>query len=153
MGVLLGFLDQATDRSAAAALLGEPGIGKTIVWRAVCQAAEEANFRVLRARPTSAEVRLSFAAMGDLIAETLDDAVLPGARQFVPKLRLNPLAMPVHRNRTRTSPITTASACGRPAGPPEGTTLKAVGDPRASMARVARRVLSRHRRPREATAR
>lgn len=36
------------------------------------------------------------AALLASVASLVALAVLPGARQFVPKLRLNPLAMPVH---------------------------------------------------------
>ena len=55
-------------------LIGEPGIGKTTIWR---QGIEEADgYRVLSAAPARAEAELSFAALADLLADVLD-AVLP----------------------------------------------------------------------------
>jgi len=61
-------------RSGPAALLveGEPGIGKTTVWRAMVGAARERGCRVLVARPAEAEAALSYAALGDLLAPVLD---------------------------------------------------------------------------------
>ena len=51
----------------ALVLTGEPGIGKTSLWRAGIDAAREHGLRVLVAQPASGEVRLSFAALGDLL--------------------------------------------------------------------------------------
>ena len=64
-------------RSGPAALLieGEPGIGKTTLWRATVQCAGERGLRVLEARPAEAEVPLSYAAVGDLLAPVLDAAL------------------------------------------------------------------------------
>jgi hypothetical protein len=65
------FLD---DPSATGALVleGEPGIGKTTLWRAGVDAARERGRRVLEARPAEAERELSFSALGDLLAPELD---------------------------------------------------------------------------------
>src|SRR5262245_29973575 len=65
------FLDPA---SAAHVLLveGEPGIGKTTVWEEGVTAATP-GWRALRARPLEVEARISFAAVGDLLAGTLDE--------------------------------------------------------------------------------
>ena len=54
---------------AGLALVGDPGIGKTTVWEALVRRAREAGFRVLVARPANAEAELSFAALGDALAE------------------------------------------------------------------------------------
>ncbi|HEY1360542.1 MAG TPA: AAA family ATPase [Thermoleophilaceae bacterium] len=53
-------------------LEGEPGIGKTTVWEEAVGAAQP-DWRVVRARPLEAEARISFAAVGDLLAGTLDE--------------------------------------------------------------------------------
>ena len=52
-------------------LEGEPGIGKTILWRAGLELALSHRYRALRATPASAETRLSFAALGDLLEPVL----------------------------------------------------------------------------------
>src|SRR4051794_8443984 len=56
------------DFRRALVLTGEPGIGKSALWRAGVQAARGRGLRVLVAQPASAEMRLSFAALGDLFA-------------------------------------------------------------------------------------
>ena len=54
----------AVDGLPAALLVeGEPGIGKTILWRAGLELASPLGYRVLRATPSTAETRLSFAAV------------------------------------------------------------------------------------------
>lgn len=45
---------------------GEAGIGKTTLWEAGADLARELGLRVLVARPSGAEARLSFAALIDL---------------------------------------------------------------------------------------
>ena len=55
---------------------GEPGIGKTTVWRESVETARSRGYRVLTARPGGAEVQLAFAGLSDLLADTLDE-VLP----------------------------------------------------------------------------
>ena len=70
------FLD-AADRVPAAFLMeGEPGIGKTVLWRAGVELARARHLRVLTAIPATAETRLSFAALADLLEPVLAD-VLP----------------------------------------------------------------------------
>jgi DNA-binding CsgD family transcriptional regulator len=66
------FLDRAASGPEFLLLEGEPGIGKTSLWRAGVESARERAFRVLTARPAEAEASLSFAALGDLFAETVD---------------------------------------------------------------------------------
>ena len=65
--------------SAALVLTGEAGVGKTTLWRAGIEAARERSFRARTASPTAAEASMSFAALGDLLAERVDDvlAALP----------------------------------------------------------------------------
>jgi DNA-binding CsgD family transcriptional regulator len=59
------------DPSAGARLLlleGEPGIGKTTVWREVAGRAEAQGYRVLSCRAAQSESSLSFAGLADLLA-------------------------------------------------------------------------------------
>jgi predicted ATPase len=63
---------------------GEPGIGKTTIWNAGVAAAQDRGYCVLACRPAGSEVQLSFAALGDLLAdvlgETLDELPTPQRR-------------------------------------------------------------------------
>jgi DNA-binding CsgD family transcriptional regulator len=60
---------------AALMLEGEAGIGKTTLWEEGIARGERSGFRVLACRPAGGEVRLSFAALGDLLENALDDAL------------------------------------------------------------------------------
>lgn len=77
------FLDSAGERFSVLLLEGEPGIGKTTVWREVVRRAEAQGFFVLRSRPAEAEKKLAFSALGDLLEpvgnETLTE--LPDAQR------------------------------------------------------------------------
>jgi len=64
-------------RPEALAVAGEPGAGKSTLWRAGTEAAAEAGHRVLRSEPSSAEADLSFAVLSDLLTEALPE-VGPG---------------------------------------------------------------------------
>ena len=57
----------AGDSFPGLVFVGEAGIGKTALWETGIALAREAGFRVLSARPTDAEVGLSFAALADLL--------------------------------------------------------------------------------------
>jgi DNA-binding CsgD family transcriptional regulator len=70
------FLGEDARGAAALVLEGEAGIGKTSVWREGVERARGRGFRVLTARPVGAEVRLSFAGLGDLLGEVVEE-VLP----------------------------------------------------------------------------
>ena len=67
------FLDSAGLASSALVLEGEPGIGKTVLWRTGVESARRRDWRVLVTRPGEAESGLSFAALGDLLAGFEDD--------------------------------------------------------------------------------
>jgi DNA-binding CsgD family transcriptional regulator len=54
---------------------GEPGIGKTKVWRAGVGGAAAQGLVVLSCRPVEAEAKLAFAALGDLLAPVVDNAL------------------------------------------------------------------------------
>jgi DNA-binding CsgD family transcriptional regulator len=65
---LVEFLGSEERTTNVLVLEGEPGIGKTTLWRAGVDRAREAGFGVLEARPAESERELSFAALGDLLA-------------------------------------------------------------------------------------
>jgi DNA-binding CsgD family transcriptional regulator len=56
-------------------LAGEPGIGKTLLWRTCLDTAVALGTRVLQASPAAAEARLSFGALDDLLADSVDEAL------------------------------------------------------------------------------
>lgn len=62
-------LEQGDRGFAALVVEGEPGIGKTTVWRETVRRAESAGYRVLRSRPAAAEATLAFASLGDLFEQ------------------------------------------------------------------------------------
>lgn len=62
------FLDAAFEGRASLLLEGEPGIGKTTLWGAGVERAEQLGFRIVEARPAAVERQLAFAALGDLLA-------------------------------------------------------------------------------------
>jgi DNA-binding CsgD family transcriptional regulator len=66
------FLDSVEAGSAALVLGGEPGIGKTTVWRAACELADDRGYRVLACRPAQAEAKLSYAGLTDLLVDCGD---------------------------------------------------------------------------------
>ncbi|HEU4429185.1 MAG TPA: AAA family ATPase, partial [Myxococcota bacterium] len=70
-------------RDGAALLLeGEPGIGKTTLWRHGVQRAHAAGWRVLTAQPVEAERELSYVALGDLLAPVMSEVGrLPGPQK------------------------------------------------------------------------
>ncbi|MFN8222632.1 MAG: LuxR C-terminal-related transcriptional regulator [Gaiellales bacterium] len=62
------------NRFRALVLEGEPGIGKTTVWRAGVDDARDRGMAVLVARPTATESRLAYSALGDLLRDVPPDA-------------------------------------------------------------------------------
>ena len=76
---LHGFLNALPGGPATLLLIGEPGIGKTTLWREGSAAAGEQGYRVLSCRPVEAEIALPFTALGDLLEDVPEDllAVLP----------------------------------------------------------------------------
>src|SRR3954447_22353534 len=59
------------------ALEGEPGIGKTTLWREALGRGARYGHAVLSCRPAQAEKRLSFAGLADLLAPVDPDALAP----------------------------------------------------------------------------
>jgi DNA-binding CsgD family transcriptional regulator len=73
---LRAFLDGNAVGPRALVLEGEAGIGKSTIWLAGLELAQERGLRVLSSRPAEAEQDLAFAGLGDLIEGLMDD-VLP----------------------------------------------------------------------------
>ena len=67
------FTRSVPDGPVGLVIEGEPGIGKTTVWLEAVRMAGEHGYLVVKAKPTEAEVELSFAALGDLLGGVLDD--------------------------------------------------------------------------------
>ena len=65
----------AGEGTSVLVLEGDAGIGKTTVWLHAIALAEARSLRVLSARPTEAEARLSFAGLGDLLEDVLDEVL------------------------------------------------------------------------------
>jgi DNA-binding CsgD family transcriptional regulator len=74
------FLPRARQGPSAFVFEGDPGIGKTMLWREALAVAEVEGFSSLVARPSEAEAQLPFAGLIDLLADVLDDVLpaLPG---------------------------------------------------------------------------
>jgi len=70
------FVGPAEGGLAALVLEGEPGIGKSTLWQAGVEHAQERGFRVISSRPAEAERGLAHAGLGDLLEGVLAD-VLP----------------------------------------------------------------------------
>jgi DNA-binding CsgD family transcriptional regulator len=71
------FLDRLPGGPAALVLEGEPGIGKTTVWRAAVDAARHRSYRVFVCRSSESESALSFLGLGDLLQSIPDEALGP----------------------------------------------------------------------------
>jgi ATP/maltotriose-dependent transcriptional regulator MalT len=70
------FLDDLQTGATALLIAGEPGIGKTSVWRQGLRIAAERSFRILVTRPAETDIQLPFAGLDDLLRDTLP-VVLP----------------------------------------------------------------------------
>jgi DNA-binding CsgD family transcriptional regulator len=67
------FLDDVPSRLTALAIEGEPGIGKSIIWRDGCARARSRGYRVLCTQPAEAETAMSFAGLADLLEPVVDE--------------------------------------------------------------------------------
>jgi DNA-binding NarL/FixJ family response regulator len=78
---LHGFVDDVGNGPGAFAVRGDAGIGKTALWRACVEAAEEGGVRVLAARCVEAEMPLAFGGLADLLdtafAEVAEEVPVP----------------------------------------------------------------------------
>jgi hypothetical protein len=75
LSTLAAFLERDGDPRALV-LAEDAGMGKTTLWLAGIETARERSFRVLMASPGEAETAMSFAALGDLLAGVVDEALL-----------------------------------------------------------------------------
>jgi len=75
LAVLQRFLDSIPSAPSALLLSGDPGIGKTTVWKEGLADALLRDYRILSCGPIEAETRLSYAALGDLLEPILEEAL------------------------------------------------------------------------------
>jgi DNA-binding CsgD family transcriptional regulator len=77
------FFEGVPSWPSAFVIEGEPGIGKTTLWREGVRLAGTRGLQVLQARPAASEERLSYAALADLIARPFDvvRSILPTVQQ------------------------------------------------------------------------
>jgi hypothetical protein len=73
--LLARFLASLVAGPRALLVEGEAGIGKTALWQAGLAQARACGQRTLACRPAGSEVKLSFAALGDLLAGALQEAL------------------------------------------------------------------------------
>jgi DNA-binding CsgD family transcriptional regulator/tetratricopeptide (TPR) repeat protein len=74
LGVLTGLVDRVREQGAAVVVLGDPGIGKSSLLRAVADYGREAGLMVLHAEGIEAEARMPFAGLHQLLLPVLDGA-------------------------------------------------------------------------------
>jgi DNA-binding CsgD family transcriptional regulator len=74
--VVTGFLCEIASGSVALVIEGDPGIGKSTIWRDGIAQARDRDCTVLMCQPAGAEARMSFAALGDLLEPVIDE-ILP----------------------------------------------------------------------------
>ncbi len=70
---LRAFVNSSRYGPAALVFTGEPGIGKSTLWREGLRFAEERGFGICRCRPVDAEAQLAFTSLSDLLVEVADD--------------------------------------------------------------------------------
>ena len=90
--VVDAFLAAADDGPARLLVEGEPGIGKTTVWQAATARARERGFRILASRPGPSETRLTFAGLGDFLADARRRRPRRAARPAATRARRRPSA-------------------------------------------------------------
>jgi DNA-binding CsgD family transcriptional regulator len=78
------------DDACAFVVSGEPGIGKTTVWRAVLQLCRSDGVAALVARPTQSEAHLAFAALTDLLDDVIVEVI---AELSPPRARMLRIAL------------------------------------------------------------
>jgi predicted ATPase len=84
LALVAGLLERTRQAPAGLVLVGEAGIGKTILWQQALKMAHDHGYQVLACRGVEAEARLSFAALGDLLADVLPaviDVLTPPRRR------------------------------------------------------------------------
>jgi DNA-binding CsgD family transcriptional regulator/tetratricopeptide (TPR) repeat protein len=74
LGRLRDFVAALADGATAAVIHGDAGIGKTVLWRAAIEAAEQSGVNVLLTRSVEAEMPLALGGINDLLDRDLADA-------------------------------------------------------------------------------
>jgi DNA-binding CsgD family transcriptional regulator/tetratricopeptide (TPR) repeat protein len=98
LGLAKDLLDSLARAPGALVLEGQAGIGKTRLWLDTVNRAEARGFTVIRTRPTSADARLVFGGLGDLLrahAERFAALPSPQARALAQALSLEPAEGPI----------------------------------------------------------
>ena len=74
------FLDSMAEGPAALVLQGEPGMGKTALWRDSLAVAAGRGHRVLQSRPAESEAGLGYSGLTDLVGSVFDEVApsIPG---------------------------------------------------------------------------
>jgi hypothetical protein len=90
-------------------LRGEPGVGKTTLWRHGVDGAHAAGYRVMQAEPAHAEIHLAHAGLRDLLGACFDEVspelAPPQRRALAVALLREDLAIAVQlRGRSRPPP-------------------------------------------------
>ena len=93
------FLTRVSGGFECIALEGEAGVGKTTVWQAAVDRARDRGWTVLGCRPSEAETKLAYAALGDLM-EGVTDAVLDS----LPAPQRNAIGVALLREETQGPP-------------------------------------------------
>src|SRR6266480_2751657 len=70
-----GFLEAVSTGGQALLLEGDAGIGKTALWQEGNRLARERGFHVLTSRSAHSETQIAFAAIGDLFAPVVEEAL------------------------------------------------------------------------------
>ena len=74
-------IERARTGLASIVLVGEPGIGKTSLWREAVRLASDGGARILRSAPAESERGLSLGGLTDLLAEVSSDDLSAAARR------------------------------------------------------------------------
>jgi DNA-binding CsgD family transcriptional regulator len=74
LAAIAAFLEAGAP-ACAVLVEGEPGIGKSTVWRAALAEAEGRGFRALRAQPAASEAKLAFSTLADLLGGAVEAAL------------------------------------------------------------------------------
>jgi DNA-binding NarL/FixJ family response regulator len=69
------FLDAVPASAATLLIEGEAGIGKTTIWEVGIAGARERGWQVCVSRPVESEAKLSYAALGDLLEDDLEETL------------------------------------------------------------------------------
>jgi DNA-binding CsgD family transcriptional regulator len=102
------FLSAASGTPAALAITGDAGIGKTMLWKHVAQAASRSS-RVLSCRPALAERPLAFSALTDLFGD-VGEVVLAA----LPEPRRRAVEIALIRDEPSSPPSTAVPQAGHP---------------------------------------